>query len=164
VVDHLRGNLTGDRNRFVAAVEALSTSERPLLHASALEDLGGAFGAAGCREQAIDNLGAAFDLYVLYESTADARRVARSLHAHGVERRISRQRERTGWESLTRAEWRVADLVADGATNRQVAEHLSVSHHTVNTHLRNVYGKLGVRSRDQLTRLARGESATRSAG
>lgn len=164
VAEHVRGTLASDADRLGAAVAALADSQRPLLHASALEDFGSALAVAGHEERATGALSAAFDVYAQYESTADARRVGRVLHAFGVKRRISRQRERTGWESLTPSEWRVVDLVSNGATNRQVADHLSVSHHTVNTHLRNVYGKLGIRSRDQLTRLARGDSASSSTG
>ena len=48
----------------------------------------------------------------------------------------------------------MAQLVADGFTNREVAEHLFISPHTVNTHLRQVFAKLQVNSRVDLTRLA----------
>jgi DNA-binding CsgD family transcriptional regulator len=44
--------------------------------------------------------------------------------------------------------------VAEGLTNREVAERLFVSPHTVNSHLRQVFAKLGVKSRVALTRLA----------
>lgn len=57
---------------------------------------------------------------------------------------------RRGWESLTRAELRVAELVAEGLTNPLIAERLFVSRNTVQTHLRNVFRKLGVHSRTQL--------------
>ncbi|MGW0615853.1 response regulator transcription factor [Streptomyces sp. NPDC002788] len=66
----------------------------------------------------------------------------------------SRQLPDSGWHSLTRAELRVARLVATGLTNRAVAERLVVSPHTVDTHLRHVYAKLSVRSRVQLVRHA----------
>ncbi|MFI9173116.1 response regulator transcription factor [Streptomyces lincolnensis] len=65
-----------------------------------------------------------------------------------------RRRAASGWHSLTRAELRVARLVATGLTNRAVAERLVVSPHTVDTHLRHVYAKLSVRSRVQLVRHA----------
>ena len=45
-------------------------------------------------------------------------------------------------------------LVADGLTNREVAERLYVSPHTVNGHLRHAFGKLGINSRVALTRIA----------
>ena len=45
-------------------------------------------------------------------------------------------------------------LVADGLTNREVAERLYVSPHTVNGHLRHAFEKLGITSRVALTRIA----------
>ena len=45
-------------------------------------------------------------------------------------------------------------LVAAGLTDAQVAERLFVSPHTVNAHLRSIYGKLGVSSRSAATRVA----------
>jgi DNA-binding NarL/FixJ family response regulator len=50
-------------------------------------------------------------------------------------------------------ERRVALLVAEGHTNRSAAEELVLSASTVGTHLRAAFGKLGVNSRVQLTRL-----------
>jgi DNA-binding CsgD family transcriptional regulator len=49
------------------------------------------------------------------------------------------------WPSLTGSEAGVADLVADGLTNREVANRLFLSHHTVDAHLRHIYRKLGIR-------------------
>ena len=61
----------------------------------------------------------------------------------------------TGWEALTDAERRVADLVAGGLANREVAERLFLSRYTVETHLKHVFAKLGVSSRAELAALAR---------
>ena len=55
---------------------------------------------------------------------------------------------------MTDSELAVARLVAGGLSNREVAERLFVSPHTVNSHLRHVFGKLDVNSRVELTRLA----------
>jgi DNA-binding CsgD family transcriptional regulator len=52
-----------------------------------------------------------------------------------------------GWESLTATERAVSLLVADGLTNGAVARRLYISPHTVNTHLRHVFAKLGVPNR-----------------
>jgi DNA-binding CsgD family transcriptional regulator len=60
---------------------------------------------------------------------------------------------RLGWHSLTDTERRVADLVAEGLTNREAAEKLFFSHHTVGFHLRSVFRKLDVRSRVELARV-----------
>jgi Response regulator containing a CheY-like receiver domain and an HTH DNA-binding domain len=56
-------------------------------------------------------------------------------------------------ELLTPCELRVAMAVAEGATSREAADALFVSRRTVETHLENVYRKLGIRNRTQLTRL-----------
>ncbi len=58
-------------------------------------------------------------------------------------------------EGLTPAERRVAALVAEGRTNREVAAALFVTERTVAGHLSNVYAKLGVRSRTELARRLR---------
>jgi pimeloyl-ACP methyl ester carboxylesterase/DNA-binding CsgD family transcriptional regulator len=60
----------------------------------------------------------------------------------------------TGWEALTDAERRVAQLVAGGLANREVAERLFLSRYTVETHLKHVFAKLGVSSRAELAALA----------
>jgi DNA-binding CsgD family transcriptional regulator len=59
---------------------------------------------------------------------------------------------RTRAEGLTAAERRVAALVADGRTNREVAAALFLGERTVETHLSHVYAKLCVRSRAELAR------------
>jgi DNA-binding CsgD family transcriptional regulator len=59
---------------------------------------------------------------------------------------------RTRQEGLTAAERRVAALVADGRTNREVAAELFLTERTVASHLTHVYAKLGVRSRTELAR------------
>ena len=55
-------------------------------------------------------------------------------------------------DELTPAEERVAALVAEGRTNREVAAQLYVTIRTVEYHLTRIYGKLGVRSRAELAR------------
>ncbi len=65
---------------------------------------------------------------------------------------------RTREPGLTAAERRVAALVAEGRTNREVAAALFVGERTVETHLSHVYAKLGVRSRAELARVYRADS------
>jgi DNA-binding CsgD family transcriptional regulator len=59
---------------------------------------------------------------------------------------------RTREEGLTDAERRVAELVAEGRTNREVAAALFLGERTVASHLTHVYAKLGIRSRTELAR------------
>ena len=54
---------------------------------------------------------------------------------------------------MTDSELAVARLVATGHTNREVAQQLFVSPHTVNSHLRRIFAKLDVNSRVALTGL-----------
>ena len=157
VAGYARGILERDAQALVAAAGLLESSERPLLYASAAEDAGGELSRAQRNAEALDQLNAAFDTYIEYEATADARRVGRALRRLGVERRIVAQpRAKTGWDSLTDSELKVVNLIAQGATNRDVATKLHLSPHTVKTHVHNAFGKLGITSRAQLARLMRG--------
>jgi DNA-binding CsgD family transcriptional regulator len=70
--------------------------------------------------------------------------------ARGELRRISGRAPTTG--ALTPAEERVAALVAEGKTNREVAAALFVSDRTVEGHLSRIFGKLGVKHRTELAR------------
>lgn len=60
------------------------------------------------------------------------------------------RRSATGWDSLTTAELRVVFLLAQGLTNREAAQRLSVSPHTVNSHVRHVFTKLDINRRVEL--------------
>jgi DNA-binding NarL/FixJ family response regulator len=55
---------------------------------------------------------------------------------------------------LTRREVEVLRLVAQGLTNAQIAEQLIISLHTVNAHVRSIFNKLNVNSRNAVTRFA----------
>jgi DNA-binding CsgD family transcriptional regulator len=58
------------------------------------------------------------------------------------------------WRLLTDAELRVAELVAGGLTNRNIADYLNLSPHTIDAHLKHIYVKLDLHSRVELTVLA----------
>ncbi len=62
-------------------------------------------------------------------------------------------RESSGVDLLSPQQLRIARHVADGATNREVAARLFLSTRTVDHHLRNIYSRLGIRSRVELSRL-----------
>ena len=55
--------------------------------------------------------------------------------------------------ALTASERRVAELLGEGRTYRQIAEELTISYHTVKKHVENIYSKLGIGSRYQLYNL-----------
>ncbi|TMR09231.1 helix-turn-helix transcriptional regulator, partial [Nonomuraea zeae] len=54
---------------------------------------------------------------------------------------------------LTAQQLQIARMVAEGATNKEVAEQLFLSRRTVEHHLRNIFSRLGIRSRVELVRL-----------
>ncbi|GAA0619248.1 DUF2791 family P-loop domain-containing protein [Kribbella sandramycini] len=145
-----------DLKRLAAACEQLRRADRPLLLALAEERYGRTELESGDRSVGVATLEHALDALTALGATAPAGRIQATLQAAGVRRRrwaAVPARAEAGWEALTPMERRVALLVAEGHTNRTAAEQLVVSASTVGTHLRSVFGKLGVNSRVQLTRL-----------
>ncbi|GAB2591464.1 ATP-binding protein [Kribbella endophytica] len=145
-----------DLTALTEAVEQLRSGQRPLLVAAAEELHGRVELEHGDRSTGIAALERALDSYTQLGATAFAVPVQAVLQAAGVRRRrwsAVPTRPESGWEALTPMERKVALLVADGHTNRSAAEELVLSASTVGTHLRNVFSKLEVNSRVQLTRL-----------
>ena len=73
-----------------------------------------------------------------------ADRARRELRAAGE---TVRQREPEAWDQLTAQELQIAQLAAEGLSNRQIGERLYLSHRTVGFHLYKLFPKLGVTSR-----------------
>jgi DNA-binding CsgD family transcriptional regulator/tetratricopeptide (TPR) repeat protein len=152
---HVLGLLQSSPADLREAVDLFERTPRRLELAAALEDLGLELIVTD-RVAAIDALGRTLALYTELGATWDARRVRSRLRELGVRRRlIAAEPETNGWAALTTSEVAVARLVADGLTNREVAERLFVSPHTVSSHLRHVFAKLGITSRVELARVAR---------
>ena len=152
---HTNGLLTHSCDDLAQAVELYQGGGRPLALAAALEDLGIATVDAGESQPGVDVFSKALVLYTDAGAARDAGRVRARLRELGVRRRlVSLPRPPSGWAAMTDAELAVARLVAQGYTNREVAERLFVSRHTVSGHLRSVFTKLDVNSRVELTRLA----------
>ncbi len=63
---------------------------------------------------------------------------------------LARVGGRTRMEGLSPSEMRVAGLVAEGRTNREIAAALFLGEQTVASHLHHIYAKLGIRSRTEL--------------
>ncbi|HVY97440.1 MAG TPA: helix-turn-helix transcriptional regulator, partial [Solirubrobacterales bacterium] len=76
---------------------------------------------------------------------------ARELRRAGA-RVSSRARRGGGSGELTAREREIAELVAGGRSNKQVAAALFVSEKTVERHLSAIYARLGIRSRVELPR------------
>jgi DNA-binding CsgD family transcriptional regulator len=151
---HAEALLHGDVVGLRAAVADYRASPRVLLRASGLEDTALAEERAGDRAAAVALLEEALASLTECEARRPAARVRRRLRALGVRRRgsMAAAPQRIGWSSLTPSELRVVRLVARGLTNRDVAGRLHLSPHTVDSHLRHSFAKLGVTSRVDLTR------------
>jgi DNA-binding CsgD family transcriptional regulator len=153
---HARGLLDGST---AALRYAAGTYRDPWARSSAAEDLGVLSARSGTgegRREAIGSLDEALAGYGATSALRDAARVHSRLRKLGVRRQQWSRTEgpASGWASLTAAERAVADLVAAGLTNRQVAARLFVSPHTVAFHLRRIFRKLEVTSRVELASLA----------
>lgn len=151
---HARGLLDNDLAPLVRAVRLYEDCPRVLARASALEDAGRKMAATRTAE-AVPYFETALALYTRAGAERDVARVRRRLRAAGVRRRPTTTGLSDAWPELTAAELRAVRLVARGLTNRQAAEHLSLSPHTVSSHLRRAFTRLNVTSRTELTRLAK---------
>ncbi|POX50914.1 LuxR family transcriptional regulator [Streptomyces sp. Ru72] len=151
---HARGLLDNDLAALLRAVELYEGISRLLPKASALEDAGRKLASRHTAE-AVPHLDAALNLYTRAGAERDAARVRRRLRAIGApRRRTSSQRLAAAWPELTASEVAVVRLVAQGLTNGRTAEHLGISPHTVSSHLRHAFNKLGITSRVELAQLA----------
>jgi sugar diacid utilization regulator/DNA-binding CsgD family transcriptional regulator len=133
----------------------------PLARAGAIEDAGLAWAGRGRHDDARARLRQAYELYERLGNGPAMARVRAELRAAGVRMHHWKRSARPayGWDSLTDTERRIADLVASGLSNRQVASQVFLSAHTVAFHLRHIFWKLGVTSRVELARLATQQAA-----
>jgi DNA-binding CsgD family transcriptional regulator len=129
------------------AVSHLELSPARLEHARALAELGAALRRAGKRREAQHMLRQALDLADRCGDQTIANQARTELLISGARPRRARI---AGLEALTASERRVAQLAADGLTNREIAQALFVSLPTVVTHLGHCYQKLDIRSRRDL--------------
>jgi DNA-binding CsgD family transcriptional regulator len=150
---HTRGIVTNDAALLVDAARLLEPTQRPLLAAAAAEDAGRVLAEGRRRSEAVGHLDRALNTYAAHGATADAGRVGQLLRRNGVTRGPRADRPQNGLASLTGSELQVVRIIAAGATNRSAAEQLHLSPHTVSSHLRSAFAKLGINSRVQLARV-----------
>jgi DNA-binding CsgD family transcriptional regulator/tetratricopeptide (TPR) repeat protein len=139
-----RGDLVAATETLRRAVAEHERSPLPLELGRSLLALAQTCRRRKLRSEAVQVAQAALECFVGIGATAFVRQAQAELDRS--------QRSRSG-ALLTGAERQVADLVAGGASNREVAAHLFTSVRTVEGHLAAIYRKLGIRSRTELTRL-----------
>ena len=108
------------------------------------------------RVDARAQLRTAHELFVQIGMTAFAERARGELLATGerVRRRTAETRD-----DLTPQELQIARLARDGLSNPEIGARLFLSPRTVEWHLRKVFGKLSIRSRQELARVLPGPDA-----
>ncbi len=132
-----------------ASVDVLERSESRLERARSLLELGAALRRTGEVVEGREILREAMDAAARLGASGLADRAHEELVVAGARPRRDR-RLLSGRESLTASEDRVAALAAEGLTNREIAQRQFVTVKAVEWHLRNVYRKLDIESRDQL--------------
>ena len=153
---YCRSLLDDDATRLLAAAERYGDAGRPLLCAKALEAAAGDFVRADDRGQARAAFTRAVDIYLSLGAATDVARLQTSFRAHGIRRgpRAKHRQARSGWDSLTPTETKIAALVQGGLSNPEIAARLFLSRRTVATHVSHILKKLDVHSRTDIAREA----------
>jgi DNA-binding CsgD family transcriptional regulator len=136
---------------LVAAAGLFADHGWPIYEARARALLGNLL-AGQDRERAASELSAAVELFDRHGAAIRRDQAVRALDRLG--RRGRRALTAVGPQSLTRREREVVGLAIGGLTAREIGERLFVGERTVETHLANVYAKLGIGSRVDLLRIA----------
>jgi DNA-binding CsgD family transcriptional regulator/tetratricopeptide (TPR) repeat protein len=150
------GLLAQDAARLLAAAERYGQAGRALLSAKALEAAAGNFVCADDRDQARAAFTRAVEIYVSLGAAPDVARLQARFRAHGIRRspHTKHRRARSGWDSLTPTETKIAALVEGGLSNPEIAAKLFLSRRTVATHVSHILKKLDVNSRIDIAREA----------
>jgi DNA-binding CsgD family transcriptional regulator len=159
VAARCRGLLASDTDFEKEFVEALDLHDRtptPFDRGRTELCYGERLRRVGRRIDAREHLRAALTIFESLGAEPWAEQARAELRATGE--RV-RKREDITAAQLTAQELQVAVLVAEGGTNREVGARLMLSPRTIEFHLRNVYAKLGVRSRTELAIRLAGKTA-----
>lgn len=145
----VRGLVEADMDALREAISHLAESPSRVEYAKSLLDLGAALRRSNARAEAREPLRQALE-------------IARDRGAEGLATRAEQELEATGarvparsWAgaaSLTPSEARIAQVAAEGLSNKEIAQALFVTVKTVEMHLGNIYRKLEIRSRRDLPR------------
>jgi DNA-binding CsgD family transcriptional regulator len=152
VVLRCRGLADDDPDILLQAVAALRRSPRRVERALAMEDAARVLAQHGRAPEAVPLYEEALELYGGAGATRDEARAGSALRGLGIKPGVRgpRRRPARGWDALTKTELEVVRLVSEGLSNPGIGARLFISRHTVETHLRHVFEKLGVGSRAEV--------------
>ncbi len=153
---YCRGLLDHDPTGLLAAAERYGDASRPLLRAKALEAAAGDFVRADERDRARTAFTSALDIYSSLGAATDVAGLQSRFRAYGIRRgpHAKHRQARSGWDSLTPTETKIAALVQGGLSNPEIAARLFLSRRTVATHVSHILKKLDVHSRTDIAREA----------
>ncbi len=157
---YCRGMLDRDPQVLLAAAQRYLDAGRPLPRAKALEAAAQCLAEVDDKVRAREPFTAAVDVYEELGAEADVNRVLAEFRQYGIRRgsHAKHRRATSGWDALTEMELKVAAFVADGLSNPEIAERLTLSRRTVGTHVSHILKKLEVATRTDIAR----ESALRA--
>lgn len=143
------GLISGDPAGVLAAARTFGDMGLVLAAGNALEDAAVLTAAAGDGIAARTLLDEALQVYAGLGAPWDARRAGSRLRPFGVRPGVRglRRRPATGWRALTKMELQVAELIAVGRSNPDIAAQLFISRRTVESHVSRILAKLQVTSR-----------------
>jgi DNA-binding CsgD family transcriptional regulator len=151
---HCRALLASDacesERLFRAALDRHEQAARPFERARTELAFGAFLRRGRHRAEARPHLRAALERFQALGSRLWAQRAQSELRASGE---TARKRDPSTLDDLTPQELQVGMLAAEGHTNREIAGRLFLSPRTIDFHLRNVFRKLGIRSRTELARI-----------
>jgi DNA-binding CsgD family transcriptional regulator len=153
---YCRGLLERDPFLLQHAADRYRDAGRPLLRAKALEAAAIGFAGRDEKDAARRAFTRADDLYDKLGANWDLAHLRAHLRSFGIRRgsRAKHRQAQAGWNALTPTETKIAAMVAEGLSNRLIAEQLVLSPRTVGTHVSHILAKLGVRSRIDIARKA----------
>ncbi|MHB6910285.1 ATP-binding protein [Streptomyces sp. DB-54] len=144
-----QGLLSEDPDLLMEAVRCYRNAPRPLNAAHTLTDAAELLARSGQLAEARVLLDQALDTFTRMGAVWDAAQATSRLRAVAVRRGSHRPRTGShgGWEALTHTERVVAEHVAEGCSNPEIASRLSIARSTVSTHVSSILRKLAMTSR-----------------
>jgi LuxR family maltose regulon positive regulatory protein len=150
-----RGDHDAARRSFEDALDLLAACDAPFETGRVRLDLAATLSALGRRDQAQREIDAAITDFRKMGADGERARAEAMLAKLNKTNATLRPEVMDGpLGGLSRRELEVLDLVAVGLTNRDIAERLVLSEHTVNRHVANILRKLGLTSRAAAASLA----------
>ena len=153
-LSHCHGLLDNDAEPLLRAATHYRGCDRQPKLAQVLVDAAVILASGGRVEEARVAFAEAVELYAGLAAVWEMRRADARLRQFGIRRGVRgpRQRPSSGFDALSPTERAVADFVAAGRSNPDIAGELLLSRRTVQTHVSHILVKLGARSRVEIAR------------